>query len=1364
MNGLYVSNDEGNTNNFSHATSASNNTYIYAYRDFMVDEGTTELILTFDWKAMGNRAVNDFIRVYFVDPTTNIVGGEHLPNGLDASAQIGNYSGGTGEHWLSQESTWQQAEFRILADQFASLAGNRWRLVIHWRNEHHSSVTQANNPAATVDNIVLAAPACPMPTATTLVSTNEAATEAVVTFTDELGYEWILQHKQSSDDTWNSAHIYETTYTIADLMPNTSYNVRVSTFCSEGDTSDWSNTLTFTTPCAALTVPTAIETFTAVPPGCWTRKSGMLPTEGTIALTNPSTSWNLSYTNLGENITTSHAKFNVYSANSPHWLISPTINLGNDGAVSQVEFDVQLTGYNTTAAPAQSSDDRFAVVVSTDNGATWAAANATIWSTEETAERNFNDLAEQQHVIIALQDAMGDPYQGLVKIGIYGESTVTGPDSDLHIDNFVVLPYSDCNRPTGLSISNITGTEATVNFVEHGTATSWEYVISSEPTITNPDEGTPNTLSEIGETITNLSPLTTYTLWLRSNCGSSTSIWTDPVTFSTNAVSATLPFSCDFENGEENANWILVNGTTANQWHIGSSLNSDSVNTTMGGSNGLYVSNDNGDNNNYTLAANSSNNTYIYAYRDVEIGEGVTELTLTFDWKAMGNSAVHDFLRVYFVDPATGIVAGQLLPSGLDASGQIGNYSGGEGEHWLSQQSTWQQAAFNISTAQFPELAGNTWRLLFHWRNDFDAANEFAANPAGTVDNVVLQAATCSAPTELSLLSFNTEATQAEVSFMSTDATEWTLEYKEDGSSTWNSEVTNNTTHTITGLTPNTAYNVRVRANCAASDISNWSTTLNFSTPCAALMAPTAVETFNSVTPTCWEEKTGILPAEGNVVFTQNSSRWEMNSANLGGNITDNHAKVNIYYINSYEWLISPSINLGDGTNAFQVEFDVQLTAYNTTNAPEVSNDDRFAVVISLDNGATWSAANATVWAHDDSSPQGFMALGTQQHVVVELVDDNEIPYSGVVKVGLYTESLATEPDNDLHIDNFIVNPLGTITPDCDTPINISASDITSNEATLTWTPSTETAWQVRLGENGDVMDVTSSPTYTFTALIASMEYTAYVRANCGDGVYSDWGSTTFTTSEVSECPAPTNIAAVSESYTSITVSWVGESNEYNIRHREGTSGAWSNNTATQSPYTIEDLEAGTSYQIQVQSVCGEEVSTWAPEAPITATTMSQMFSIIATAHGPGTINPSGTSQYNGGAMPTYEFTPNANALVDSVRVSGVITPFEENSYTFPALTQNEILDVFFSIPSNIQERELANIVSLYPNPATASITIQATDVTISQVEILDMTGRTVTIIAQMQNTINIQSLETGIYFARITTEKGEVTLRFIKQ
>ncbi len=60
-------------------------------------------------------------------------------------------------------------------------------------------------------------------------------------------------------------------------------------------------------------------------------------------------------------------------------------------------------------------------------------------------------------------------------------------------------------------------------------------------------------------------------------------------------------------------------------------------------------------------------------------------------------------------------------------------------------------------------------------------------------------------------------------------AANYTLDYKQQGSNTWTSVTTTATSHTLTGLVPNTTYEARVRAKCGSNN-SPYSSTISFTT------------------------------------------------------------------------------------------------------------------------------------------------------------------------------------------------------------------------------------------------------------------------------------------------------------------------------------------------------------------------------------------------------------------------------------------------------------------------------------------------------------------------------------------------------
>jgi len=132
-------------------------------------------------------------------------------------------------------------------------------------------------------------------------------------------------------------------------------------------------------------------------------------------------------------------------------------------------------------------------------------------------------------------------------------------------------------------------------------------------------------------------------------------------------------------------------------------------------------------------------------------------------------------------------------------------------------------------------------------------------------------------------------------------------------------------------------------------------------------------------------------------------------------------ARLNIFGTSCRYWLITPPINLGDGTVDYELVFDLALTDYGTTGTPDQNGtDDKFAVVISTDNGATWNTANILRLWDNAGSSFVYNEISTSG----EMINIGLEAYSGIVKIALYGESTTGNADNDLFVDNFMVREI----------------------------------------------------------------------------------------------------------------------------------------------------------------------------------------------------------------------------------------------------------------------------------------------------------------------------------------------------
>ena len=90
-------------------------------------------------------------------------------------------------------------------------------------------------------------------------------------------------------------------------------------------------------------------------------------------------------------------------------------------------------------------------------------------------------------------------------------------------------------------------------------------------------------------------------------------------------------------------------------------------------------------------------------------------------------------------------------------------------------------------------------------------------------------------------------------------------------------------------------------------------------------------------------------------------------------------------------------------------------------------------------------------------------------------------------------------------------------------------------------------------------------------------------------------------------------------------------------------------------------------------------------------------------------------------------------------------------------------------LPMGIVETQGITSIRIYPNPTDSQLTIDNGELTIENVEIFDLTGKTVG--AHLYGrpnidgttTINVEFLPSGVYFVKITTENGTITQKIIK-
>lgn len=644
---------------------------------------------------------------------------------------------------------------------------------------------------------------------------------------------------------------------------------------------------------------------------------------------------------------------------------------------------------------------------------------------------------------------------------------------------FVFTEVPSCLPPSGVTASVVTSSGATLGWTAPATAPSAGYQYYYSATNTAPTAGTEPTGITTGTSVqlTGLPSMTTQYFWIRSNCGSSTSTWFGPVSFTTSQVAATLPYTENFEGATPV--FTIVNGTQTNKWVIGTA-------TANGGTHSLYVSNDNGTTNNYSHTAG-----VVHAYRDITLPSDIVQARLSFDYRGVGEST-YDYVRVWALGTDVTPAAGTAITTANSNNGvMIAEY--------VNLRNSYETLSYIIPAAAY---AGQTVRLVFEWRNDGGGGS----SPAGSIDNISVTAVSCFAPTALTTavtagsvrLNWTAPATVPSAGY---DYYYSTTNTAPVAGTTISGNVPSGTTLNLTTLTPDTVYYIWLRSNCGTEN-SIWASGGSFRTDCAAAQPSAAYETFatyngTAASPACWREATGSLTGTPPITFAD--SNWTNENYNNAAGANGLAARVELYGTRN-AWFISPAIDLGNGSTDYQVEFNTSLIQWSSTTPITTMAEKYVKVVVSTDGGITWNNANVIRTYDSSNMPLGGIAE------TISLAN-----YSGVVKIGFYAYSTATDLDFRFYVDNYRVREI----PNCLNPLALTLGTVGENTAQISWTAPTIAP---SAGYQYYVSPVNTAPTAATTATgsvatgvtttvgslaPSSLNY-IWVRSNCGDS-QSEW-------------------------------------------------------------------------------------------------------------------------------------------------------------------------------------------------------------------------------------------------------------------
>ena len=660
-----------------------------------------------------------------------------------------------------------------------------------------------------IDDITVSLiPTCHTIGAVSLMSAT--ATSATLRFdpTNASQYQVVVSSKPINPATFNLASdtivynqlVSNTNPTISSLESNTRYYAYVRGYCGGDDYSTWSNELMFKTLCTAISLDAfGTEDFRdAGSVDCWT-----------FGFTSPGSSTNNAYAERSSsNAYGAYLKLSKESVGAKNAAGVDTVY--NDGAYAITpELAVEdIRNYQATfdAATTSTSADNYKRL---NVGILVDPNDLSGMSVLKTIELHYAaDSTALKTYTVSFANYEGDWMGTLGKYIIFQLNEPQKHDSTnfVLIDNVTIEPVANCEQVIEMVVDSLEGVWAAISWENTGAA-SYEVMLSAINTRRPDTLSAPLALDTVAEThklFENLTGNTPYYAYVRAFCAEDTAKWSNALAFRTTQTPVVAPYADDFESDLQ---WLLVNGTQVNRWECGTAVHN-------GGTKSLYISNDNG----LTNAYNDSTAAIVFATKYFRI-EKTGTYTFQYDWKANGESS-YDYLRVALVPATEELIAG-TTPGQFGTTSLPSTWIALDGGAKLNQVTTWQTVTQDV------KVPAGLYKVVFVWRNDLSRGT----NPPVAIDNFSVDIVNCPKPAGLAatLTPGNGSIATLYWEKEGDEASKWVLEYAADSLFTNPMDTTvSDTTVDLSGLTPETLYYARLKAQCGDQAESEWGDVFTF--------------------------------------------------------------------------------------------------------------------------------------------------------------------------------------------------------------------------------------------------------------------------------------------------------------------------------------------------------------------------------------------------------------------------------------------------------------------------------------------------------------------------------------------------------
>ena len=580
------------------------------------------------------------------------------------------------------------------------------------------------------------------------------------------------------------------------------------------------------------------------------------------------------------------------------------------------------------------------------------------------------------------------------------------------------------------------------------------------------------------------------------------------------------------------------------------------------------------------------------------------------------------------------------------------------------------------------------------------------------VTGITEESVVCEATTPNNVTVSGVGSNSAIVTWDAVSGATYDVHYRENGSSSWTTQAASGVSTTLSGLTPETSYEVQVRSKCNDGSTSNYSASENFTTS---------------------EVQLNYCDSQGNNVSDEYIGQVEIGSI-------DNTSGSG----NGYSDFTNLSTDLAKNSSATITVTPVWTgTVYS----------EGYSVWIDYNQDGDFNDSGEQVWSRAASTttpvsgsftvPSSALSGNTRMRVSMK--------YNGI------PTACETFTYGEVEDYTVTISGSGADTQAPSAPTSLASSNITQTSVALSWNASTDnvgvTGYEVFQG-NTSLGTVTGTST-NITGLSPATTYSFKVRAfdaASNNSSYSNTVNVTTQSNTVTYCDTQGN----NSSYE-----WIDLVRLNNLNNVTGNDGGYADytNLSANLPYGSNTLyiSAGFSsssyreyWKIWIdydQDGTFENNEVLASGSSTSSGTLSATFSVPTTAL-PGPTRMRVSMKYNSAqtACETFSYGEVEDYTVNIGQAANT-TNAEEQNY------------------GSLGISEAAFGINMYPNPAENILNIELLDNREATYSIYNVLGQQVLNGSLNRTaTINVSTLSDGLYIVKINDGQKELVERFIKE